>query len=165
MARSPANGEGSVTEATTLIFPKKTAWDEACEAKRTAKKRSGSANGVFSKTMARLVEEEHMDRRAARIVVALDMIEDDDDLHTTVHHLIDGLKKRGILKRAMAQEEMFDEHKIDAKAVNGAKPPKGRNKRGSGVTGEDLAKAAGNVTPIGDAARRVAEQAGAPEGR
>ena len=32
MARSPANGEGSKTEATTLIFPKKSAWDELAEA-------------------------------------------------------------------------------------------------------------------------------------
>ena len=67
MAKSK-DGEGSsVTEATTLIFPKKTAWEELAEAKRTAKKRSSSANGTFSKVVSRLVEDEHMDRRAARL--------------------------------------------------------------------------------------------------
>jgi hypothetical protein len=91
MARSPATGEGSVTEATTLIFPKKSAWEEAQEAKRTAKKRASSANGTWSKTLTRLVEEEHMDRRAAQIVLKLDAIEDDIDLHTTIFHVIDGL--------------------------------------------------------------------------
>src|ERR1700722_5820620 len=104
MARSPATGEGSVAEATTLIFPKKSAWEEAAEAKRTAKKRSSSANGTWSKTLARLVEEQHRDRKAAAIVLKLDAIEDDSDLHVTVFHVIDGLKKLGILKRASAQE-------------------------------------------------------------
>lgn len=154
MARSPANGEGSVTEATTLIFPKKTAWEELLEAKRQAKKRASSANGTYSKVVARLVEEEHMDRRAARILCSLDQIEDDADLHVTLHHLIDGLKKTGLMKRALAQEEMFDEHKIDETAAKGGK---GRNKKHPGVSGDDLPA---NVTQIGDAARKVTEQAG-----
>jgi hypothetical protein len=155
MARSPANGEGSVTEATTLIFPKKSAWETMLEAKRLAKKRSSSANGTFSKELARLVEEEHMDRRAARIVAALDAIEDDSDLHVTVHHLIDGLKKTGVMKRALAQEEMFDDHKIDEEVS--AKPRGGGRKKKPGVSGDDLPE---NVTRIGDSARAVAESAG-----
>jgi hypothetical protein len=165
MAKSPAAGGGSsVTEATTLIFPKKSAWEEAREAKRTASKRSKSANGTWSTTLTRLVEDDHMDRRAARMVLALDAIEDDSDLHVTVFHLIDGLKKLGILKRAMAQEELFDDHKIDdaslkGSATAGAKGAK--SKKGSGATGTDLT----NVTQIGDAARQVAEKAGADLGR
>jgi hypothetical protein len=164
MARSPATGEGSVAEATTLIFPKKSAWEEAAEAKRTAKKRSSSANGTFSKVLARLVEEEHVDRRAMRIVLALDAIEDDLDLHVTVHHLIDGMKKLGVLKRAQAQEEMFDNDKIDTAAADSVKAPRGgKGRKGKGATGDDLSAAAdGNVTPIGAAARKVAEAAGGP---
>lgn len=166
MARSPAAGGGSsVTEATTLIFPKKSAWEEAQTAKRTSTARSKSANGTWSKTLTRLVEEDHMDRRAARIVLALDAIQDDSDLHVTVFHLIDGLKKLGVLRRAMAQEEMFDDHKIDdaalkAAAAGGAKNAKG--KKHPGVTGDQLP---GNVTQIGEAARKVAEAAGADQGR
>jgi len=158
MAKS--TGEGGGTEATTLIFPKKSAWEEAQEAKRTAKKRSSSANGTWSKTLTRLVEEEHMDRRAAQIVLKIDAIEDDADLHVTVFHVIDGLKKLGILKRAMAQEEMFDDNKIDtaAMATAGTKAAKD-SRRKKGIGGDELLD---GVTRIGDAARKVAEAAGGP---
>lgn len=165
MARS--TGEGGGTEATTLIFPKKSDWDSLAEAKRTASKRSKSANGTYGKELTRLVEQCNMDRRAAKLVLSLDAIEDDGDLHVTVFHLIDGLKKLGVLKRAMAQEEMFDEHKIDtaALAAAGTKGAKGGaakgGKKGQGATGDDVSNAmGGNVTKIGDAARKVAEQAG-----
>lgn len=163
MARSPANGEGSQPEATTLIFPKKAAWEELAEAKATAKKKASSANGTFSKVVARLVEEEHMDRRAARLLLALNGIEEDEDLHVTLFHLFDGIKKLGILKRAMAPEDLFDDRKIDASVADSVPDPKtrggrgGRGKKGAGVTGEDLPE---NVTRIGDAARSVAESAG-----
>lgn len=156
MARSPANGEGSEAEATTLVFAKKSTWEELLEAKRTASKRSKSANGTYSTTLTRLVDDGHMDRRAARMVLALDAIEDDSDLHVTIHHMFDGLKKLGILKRAMAQEELFSDHQIDpgsiAASVKGKKKPQGAAKVGDG-TGD-------NVTPIGEAARKVAERAG-----
>lgn len=165
MAKS-ANGEGSsVTEATTLIFPKKSAWDELAEAKRTAKKRASSANGTFSNVLTRLIEEQHMDRRAAKMVLALDAIEDESDLHVTVFHLVDGLKKMGILKRAMAHEDLFDDQKIDDKALtkaaaSGAKDAKAAGRRKKGVGGDELPP---GVTRIGDAARKVTEAAGAAE--
>jgi hypothetical protein len=159
MARSPAKGGPSVTEATTLIFPKKSAWDEAAEAKRQAKKRSSSANGTFSKVVARLVEEEHADRRALRIVLALDAIEDPADLHVTIFHLIDGLKKLGILKRAMAQEELFDANKIDTGAVEDTAKPGRKKREKQGIGGDELPA---GVSRIGDAARKVAEAAGGP---
>lgn len=157
MARAPKDGNSGATEvvATTLIFPKKSAWEEAAEAKRIAKKRASSANGTFSTVIARLVEEEHMDRRAARIVLALDSIEDDVDLHTTVFHLIDGIKKLGILKRAQAQEEMFSENKIDTGAISAKKSSKKTDKEEA-----PEAKEEGNVTHIGAAARKVVEAAG-----
>lgn len=159
MARSTAEGGG--VEATTLIFPKKSSWDEMCEAKALAKKRSSSANGSFSKVLARLVETDHMDRRASAILAKLDAIEDDEDLHTTVFHLVDGLKKRGILKRAMAQEDLFNNPDIEALekvAAAGVKNAKGRKKNGAASASGD------NVTSIGQAARRVVEAAGGDDG-
>jgi hypothetical protein len=55
---------------------------------------------------------------------------------------------------------MFGEHKIDTAAVDSAKPPKGRKKL-KGASGEDISEAmGGNVTSIGDAARKVTETAG-----
>lgn len=164
MAKS--TGEGGGTEATTLIFPKKSDWDAASEAKRTAKKRSASANGTFSKELSRLVDECHMDRRAARIVLQIDAIEDDADLHVTVFHVIDGLKKLGTLKRAMAQEEMFDDRKIDTAAVAGAsvRAAKGAGKKnGKDADAAKPTASGATVHPIGDAARKVAEQAGGPQ--
>lgn len=150
MARTPKNGNSGPTEtsATTLIFPKKSAWEEAVKAKRQAKQRSSSANGTYSKVIARLVEEEHMDRRAARMVLALDAIEDDEDLHVTLFHLVDGIKKLGILKRAQAQEQMFDEHKVDVDSVRTSK----KSEKDEAETG--------NVRSIGSAARKVVEAAG-----
>lgn len=150
-----ATGEGGGTEATTLIFPKKSIWEELREAKRTASKRSKSANGTYSSTLTRLVDDEHMDRSAARMTLALDAIEDDEDLHVTVHHLFDGLKKLGVMKRAMVADEaeLFDEHKISA-AVKTAKAARGKKGDANGSGG-------GTVHQIGDAARRVTEAAGA----
>jgi hypothetical protein len=153
---------GGATEATTLIFPKQSDWKEIAEAKRTAKKRAQSANGTYSSALADKVENAHMDRRAARIVLALDAIEDDEDLHVTVHHIIDGMKKLGILKRAMAQEEMFDEHKIDDEALTRAATKGARNAK-AGPKGGGGGSKKGNVVSIGDAARQVAEQAGVAE--
>ena len=143
----------------TLIFPKKSAWEEAAEAKKQAKKRASSANGSFSKTMSRLVEEDHMDRKAASIVLKLDAIEDPDDLHVVVHHVIDGLKKLGVLKRALAQEELFDEHKIDEGAVEGAAPKRRGRPPGGGKKGVAIEPDMTNVTHIGDAAARVVAEA------
>ena len=167
MARSPANGAGSKTAATTLIFPKKSDWAEAAEAKALAKKRSSSANGTFSKVLARLVEESHMDRKAAAIVLKLHAIEDAGDLHVTVHHMIDGLKKLGILERAMAQEEMFEEYQIDGGALDEAEaalvasPAAKRRGRppGGGKKGVAIEPDMTNVTHIGDAAARVVAEA------
>ncbi|MHB8272010.1 hypothetical protein [Bradyrhizobium sp.] len=103
-----------------------------------------------------------MDRRAARIVISLDLIEDDADLHVTIFHLIEGLKKRGLLKRAMAQEELFDSDKIDGGALSAAETAIGKKPRKrKGASGDDISEAmGGNVTSIGDAARKVTETAG-----
>lgn len=170
MARSvPAGGGSSVTEATTLIFPKKSIWEDLAKTKRETKKRQQSQAGIYGAAVKDAVEKEHVDRKALAIVLKLEAM-DDEDLHVTMFHMIDGLKKLGVLTRAMAQEEMFDEHTPDAGALDGVKPPKAKKtakapkggKKHKGATGDDLSAAmGGNVTQIGTAARKVAEQAGA----
>ncbi len=162
MARSPAKGgTGSVTEATTLIFPKQSVWQDLAKTKRETKKRAASHTGIYGSAVKNAVEKDHVDRKALGIVLKLDEMED-DDLHVTVHHMIDGMKKLGILKRAMAQEEMFDEHKVDGDALEevAAARKGGRGKKGP-KGGGGRAPRASNVVQIGDAARQVAEAAGA----
>lgn len=154
MAKNTGTGE---TEATTLIFPKKSAYEELVSAKAQAKKRSQSANGAFSKVLSRLVEDEHMDRRAARILCTLDAIEDPEDLHVTFHHLMDGIKKLKLDERAMAAPNFFDAPTPET-AANGVQAAKGsKKKRGpKGEAEPDMT----NVANFGDAARKVTEQAG-----
>jgi hypothetical protein len=175
MARSPAKGSGSVTEATTLIFPTKSTWEDLAKTKRETTKRAQSQTGMFGQAVKDAVETKHIDRKALAMVLKLDSL-DDETLHVTMFHLIDGCKKLGIMKRAMAQEEMFDENRTDADAFETAKAPKkaaagkkngkgaagksangnGR-KRHPGVTGAELEE---NMKSIGEAARTVAETAG-----
>lgn len=47
MARSPAKGSGSVTEATTLIFPTKSTWEDLAKTKRETTKRAQSQTGMY----------------------------------------------------------------------------------------------------------------------
>lgn len=155
MARSPANGEGSVVEQTTLIFPKKTELEELLGTKRQAKKRSQSASGTYSKALASAIEHSHVSRFAFAHAAAFADL-DDEKLHVEVFHFIDYMKKLGVLKRAMAQEEMFDKADVGALDEAAAKP-KGRNKKNPGVTGDELPA---NVSRLGDHARSVAEGAG-----
>lgn len=169
MARSPAKGQASVTEATTLIFPTKSTWEELAKTKRETSKRARSQTGMFGQEVKAAVETKHVDRKALGIVLKLESM-DDETLHVVVFHMIDGMKKLGILERAMAQEEMFESDRIDAKALDGVKAPKkaasgkkngkpagngGRKPRG--ISGADLPEGMGT---IGEAARDVAEAAG-----
>lgn len=175
MARSPAKGSASVTEATTLIFPAKSTWEDLAKTKRETTKRAQSQTGMFGQAVKDAVEKKHIDRKALSIILNLDKL-DDETLHVTVFHMIDGMKKLGILERAMAQEEMFETDKIDAKALDDVKAPKktangkkntsnvvdmkggkgkGR-KRHPGVSGDEL----DGVRTIGEAARDVLESAG-----
>src|SRR6202453_5149383 len=109
MARSvPSGGGSSVTEATTLIFPKKSIWEDLAKTKRETKKRSQSQSGIYGAAVKEAVEKNHVDRKALAIVLKLEAMED-DDLHVTMFHLIDGIKKLGLIKRAMATEDMFDD--------------------------------------------------------
>lgn len=160
MARSPATGEGSRPEATTLIFPKKSILEDLAKIKRETKKRMQSQSGIYGNAVKEAVEKEHVDRKALSIVLKLEAM-DDDDLHVVVFHMIDGMKKLGILKRAMAQEEMFDEDQIDGGALDAAEKAMKKAKNGKGrPKGSKNAAKAGGLEPIGTAARSVAETAG-----
>lgn len=173
MARSPAKGTTSVTEATTLIFPKKSLLEELAKTKRETSKRARSQTGLFGQEVKAAVETGHVDRKALAIALKLESL-DDETLHVTVFHMIEYCKALGILKRAMAQEEMFAENKTDAAALDGVKAPrkvagkkngggnggKGNGRRGRkprGVSGDDLPD---GMDTIGEAARSVAETAG-----
>jgi hypothetical protein len=159
MARSPAIGSGSVTEATTLTFPKKSIWEDLAKTKRETKKRAQSQSGIYGAAVKDAVEKEHVDRKALAIVLKLDGM-DDEDLHVTVFHIIDGMKKLGILKRAMAQEDMFDDQKIDTDALDAVKPPKAAKKATAEKPPAKPKKSGAGLTLVGDAARDVAEAAG-----
>jgi hypothetical protein len=130
--------------------------------KRQSKKRSQSASGTYSKALASAVEHSHVSRFAFSHAAAFADL-DDEKLHVEVFHFIDYMKKLGVMKRAMAQEEMFSEHKADLGALDeaaGGKGRGGRRKKGepeAGAGGEPLP---GNVSRLGDHARTVAEQAG-----
>ena len=166
MARSPAKGSGSVTEATTLNFPKKTLLQDLAKTKRETTKRARSQTGIFGQAVKDAVETGHVDRKALAIALKLDSL-DDETLHVTVFHMIEYMKGLGIMERAMAQEEMFDADKIDAKALADVKPPKAAagkkngngkgSKRHPGISGDELPD---GMTSIGEAARDVAETTG-----
>lgn len=153
-------GEGGGDSATTLIFPTGDAWNEMLRSKQSAKTKASSANGTYSKVLTRLVKDQHMDRKAAGIIATLDAIEDPEDLHVTVHHLIDGLKKTGLLERAMAVPDLFDNPDADAVekvAAAGAKAARAKQ-NGDGKKKPDGKGA--DVVKIGTAARAVVEKAG-----
>ena len=101
MARSAESGQGSVLEATTLVFPKASVWESLAATKRSTKAKMQSQSGIYGQAVKDAAEKDHVDRKALAIVLKLDGMED-DDLHVTMYHIIDGCKKLGILKRAMA---------------------------------------------------------------
>ncbi len=72
--------------------------------------------------------------------------------------MIDGMKKLNILKRAMAQEEMFGDETDTVKLAAGAVRQTKKQKAAAEAALKDP-----KVTPIGEAARKVAERAGADQ--
>lgn len=136
MARKPGtNGRSSTPMATTLLMPPEGVMSKLSKAKQAAKKQSSAASGVFGDKFSKAQEKDHVDRRAANIAFGLDAL-DDKTLHVTYYHLIKYLDDMGIAQRATAQADFFE--------------------NGDDEEGDD-----GKVTPIGRAARKVAEAAGA----
>lgn len=144
MARKPKNGKSGPTEtvATNLIMPASAVIQGIAKAKRSAKKRTGQINGEVGDMIAKAVENKHLDRKACGIACQLDAM-DDERLGPTYFHLLRYLDDLGIPTRATAQSEAFQ-----------AKDTGPGLKKGDGDEPE------GNVTRIGTAARKVAEQAG-----
>lgn len=146
MARRPKNGSTGPTEtvATALIMPTDTVIRKLAKEKRSAKARVGEINGEVVNSIAKAVEDKHVDRKALSIACQLDNL-DDERLHVTYFHLLKYIEDLGIKKRAEGHEkEVFGFAKEgDAEADD--------------QPGDD-----GKVTPIGSAARRVAERAGEP---
>lgn len=140
MARAPKNGKSGETEvqATTLLLPTEKKIQDLAKEKRNAKKRMQSISGEIGQSIAKAVEEKHVDRKALSMACALDAM-DDERLHVTYVHLMEYIKFLGVDKRALAQAELFED-----------RPKEGEEPKGDG-----------NVTHIGAAARKVAERAGA----
>lgn len=145
MAKKPKAGGtvGAALETTIIFTPKKTV-EELAQAKRDTKKRTQSANGTLGEKIKVAVEEKHLNRKAFSIACQLDAM-DDEALHVTYHCLIKYCEDLGVVKRATAQEELFD--------GGGGDEPEGKIK-------DKEPKDDGKVTPIGRAARAVAESAG-----
>lgn len=141
MAKPKASKVGSLLE-TTIIFPPKTVVEELAKAKRDTKKRTQSMNGTLGEKIGKAVEEKHLDRKAFSMACQLDAM-DDERLHVTYHSLLKYCEDLGVTKRASAQEELFEA---------GGDEPEGKLNGGE--------RDDGKVTPIGKAARAVAEAAG-----
>lgn len=155
MARSTTGGG---IEATTLIFPKDKTLTDLAKLKRSTKQRTQSISGEYGNAVGQAVEKDHLDRKALAIALKLDGM-DDDDLHVTLMHVIHYCKALGVLKRGMAQEEMFSPDETGPDAVGGKKPRKAKKSEPKSSGGR--APRGANVISMGDAARQVAEAAGA----
>lgn len=111
---------------TTIIFPPKTTVEELAKARRDTKKRTQSMSGTLGEKIGAAVENNHLDRKAFGIACQLDAM-DDERLHVTWHSLLKYAADLGIIKRATAQEELFDPNATgdepEAK-VGDAKEPK-----------------------------------------
>lgn len=142
MARTPKNGKSGETEvtATTLIMPTTKVVQDLAKFRRNTKKRTQGIAGELGGEIAKAVENKHLDRKAHAIACQLDAM-DDERLAVTLPHLMRYIDDLGLVERANKQAQMFEE----------------------GETGDD-AHADGKVTRLGTAARKVAEQAGAPTG-
>ncbi len=149
MAKEKTSTVGSALK-TTIVFTPKTVLEELAKAKRNFTKRSQSLSGTFGETIAKAVEEKHLDRKAFGMALQLDAL-DDERLHLTVHNLLHYLEVLGVMKRASAQEEMFTAGET-AEPVGTFSDPKDKDEKGKG--GLRVAASEG---------RRTGEQAGAAE--
>lgn len=154
MARSPKNGKGGATKvvATTLLLPAdnvliggKDGKGGLEETQRVQSARAKSAIGIYRNKVKAAVDNDHLENAAWADALKYKNL-DDKTLHVRYFHLMHYLEVLGVVKRATAQEEMFD-------AGETGPAPK---------TGDGDDDSEGNkVTRIGAAARKVAEQAGA----
>lgn len=144
MAKEKTSTVGAALK-TTIVFTPKSTLEELAKAKRNAKKRSQSINGTLGETIAKAVEEKHLDRKAFGIAMQLEAM-DDERLHLTFHNLLHYCEVLGVTKRATAQEEMFvngeaDEpvgtfRDVDEKSPKGPRLAVSEGRRADAAAGE-----------------------------
>lgn len=140
MTRKPGNaGRSSEPEATTLLMPTPKVVQDLAKERRNSKKKTSLISGELGSSIAKAVESKHLDRKAHSIACQLDAM-DDERLAITLPHLMRYIDDLGLVERASKQAEMFDGEKEETEADDG------------------------KVTRLGTAARKVADQAGAPTG-
>lgn len=135
MAKPKVHKVGGELE-TTIIFTPKTVIEELAKARRDTKKRTQSMSGTLGEKIGKAVEENHLDRKAFSLACQLDSL-DDERLHITWHNLLKYAADLGIVKRAAAQEELFDPNASDEE-------PEGKVVNGDASGGEKDAKARGS---------------------
>jgi hypothetical protein len=110
MARAPKDGKSGPTEtvATTLLLPSAKLVKDLVQEGRNVKKRTQSIAGEFGEKIAAAVENKHLDRKALSLARTLDALAD-EKLHVTYIHLMEYIEWLGIKKRALAQEELFED--------------------------------------------------------
>lgn len=149
MAKEKTSTVGAAHKTTIMMTPKSVLEDLLKET-RNAKKRTQSISGKIGEQIAKAVEEKHLDRKAFSIARQLDAL-DEERLHLTYYNLLYYLDVLGVVKRATAQEEMFEPGEQGEPTGTFRDPA------------EKPAKTAKNVTTFPSEGRRTAEQAGAAE--
>lgn len=139
MAKNPQPPAGEQVKAEdVLMMPGTDTVKKLAKARRDAQKQSQSIAGTIGEKIAKAVEEKHLDRKAFSMACQLANM-DDERLAITLPHLMRYIDDLELVKRATKQAELFEQESEEAETG------------GKGST----------VTPIGAAARKVAQQAGA----
>lgn len=138
---------------TTIIFPTKNIVCELRDLKRDTKKRVQGQNGKVGQKIGDAVENEHLNRKAHNIACQLDAL-DDETLHLVWHSLLKYADDMGVIKRATAQEELFD-----ADEMSGNKEPDGMFKDKEPKAG-GTGGGAGATNVVAGPGRQVREAAG-----
>lgn len=142
MARKKKDDPAPPPPETTLLMPTPKVVQDLVKAKRNLKTNVGELTGTYAEKIGKAVADKHLDKKAFSIVASLDTMSD-ERLGITYFHLLAYMDSAGITKRAKAQNTMFGENEMGDNAI------------------DDAGETDTNVTSIGTAGRRVAEQAGA----
>lgn len=123
MSKKPKVGTVGAEHETTIIFTQKGVLEELAKKRRDTKKQVQSKNGTLGKLINEAVEDNHLDRKAFSIACQLDAM-DDERLHITWHSLLKYAEDLSIVKRATAQEELFEAGESDEPTGKIADAPK-----------------------------------------
>lgn len=166
MARKPttggkgggkAKGRKAETEQpevveTTLLMPEPSVVQSLAKAKLKLQKANNTSGGELGQKIGTAVETKHLDRKAFSIACQFNKMLDHDaeKMAITYFHLLRYLTDLSIPEKAKEHEGMFE-------AKETGPGLKGKDKEDT-----DSDTGTGNVTHIGAAARKVAQQAGEP---